>query len=274
MKLLLVTSAALSVMGLASAASTNHYCKETYTVVSGDTCASIASKHDISKDNLAKYTKQVNTGFNCDEIKPGQVICLEPKNDASKRGQNEDQSNKTQTKETQAKKTQAKETQAKKTQAKETQAKKSQAKETEAKKNQAKETQSKKPQAKKTTTKSPSIAKCKKTYTVVSGDTCASIASKHSISKANLAKYTKKINTSFDCDEIKAGQVICLEPKETVSKRSVKEDKKSEPKKKTTTHKKPRKTTTVKKPKKTIVHPKKVKTTQKKVKTNEQEKKN
>ncbi|KAG1442049.1 hypothetical protein G6F56_011223 [Rhizopus delemar] len=77
MKLLLVTSAALSVMGLASAASTNHYCKETYTAVAGDSCASIASKHNISKDDLAKYTKQINTGFKCDEIKAGQVICLE-----------------------------------------------------------------------------------------------------------------------------------------------------------------------------------------------------
>ncbi|KAG1470894.1 hypothetical protein G6F56_002429 [Rhizopus delemar] len=154
--------------------------------------------------------------------------------------------------------------------------KKTQVKETEAKKSQAKETQAKKSKAKKTTTKASSIAKCKKSYTVVSGDTCASIASKHSISKANLAKYTKKINTDFDCDKIKAGQVICLEPKENVSKRSAKEDEKSEHKKKTTTHKKPRKTTTHKKPRKTTTHKKPKKTTvlPKKVKTNEQEKKN
>ncbi|KAG1452741.1 hypothetical protein G6F56_007740 [Rhizopus delemar] len=77
MKLLLVATAALSAMSFASAANANQYCKETYTAVSGDTCASIASKHDISKDNLAKYTKNINTGFDCDQIKPGQVICLE-----------------------------------------------------------------------------------------------------------------------------------------------------------------------------------------------------
>ncbi|KAG1435794.1 hypothetical protein G6F56_013831 [Rhizopus delemar] len=95
--------------------------------------------------------------------------------------------------------------------------------------------------------------KCKETYTVVSGDTCAKIASKHSISKAKLAKYTKQINTDFNCDEIKAGDVICLEPKNIVSKRDVNEPKESAhrkitakkvPKKTTIRHKKvPKKTT-------------------------------
>lgn len=41
-----------------------------------DTCQSIASKHDITKDNLVSWTSEFSTQLDCNNIKQGDVICV------------------------------------------------------------------------------------------------------------------------------------------------------------------------------------------------------
>ncbi|CEG64551.1 hypothetical protein RMATCC62417_01500 [Rhizopus microsporus] len=81
MRLFLIASAALSVFGLTQALdqhAAQPACREKYTVVTkGDTCQSIASKHHVTKDHLAEWTKKLEPSFDCDKIKPGQFICVD-----------------------------------------------------------------------------------------------------------------------------------------------------------------------------------------------------
>ncbi|CEI88017.1 hypothetical protein RMCBS344292_02422 [Rhizopus microsporus] len=77
MRLFLIASAALSVFGLTQALdqhAAQPACREKYT---GDTCQSIASKHHVTKDHLAEWTKKLEPSFDCDKIKPGQFICVD-----------------------------------------------------------------------------------------------------------------------------------------------------------------------------------------------------
>ncbi|KAG1050689.1 hypothetical protein G6F43_007059 [Rhizopus delemar] len=77
MKLFVVASFALSAIGLAQAAGrSSESCRETYTVKPEDTCQSIASKHDITKDNLVSWTREFGTQLDCNSIKQGDVICV------------------------------------------------------------------------------------------------------------------------------------------------------------------------------------------------------
>ncbi|CEI89655.1 hypothetical protein RMCBS344292_19554 [Rhizopus microsporus] len=84
MKLFVISSAALSVLGLVQALDQPH-CRKTYEVVNGDSCQSIASKHSITKDHLSEWTKKINMNFDCDKIKPGEVICLDYESPIEKR---------------------------------------------------------------------------------------------------------------------------------------------------------------------------------------------
>ncbi|KAG1048080.1 hypothetical protein G6F43_009510 [Rhizopus delemar] len=78
MRLFAVASTALSLMGIAQAASQyTHPCQKTYKAVSGDSCQSVASKYGLSKDNLSEWTQKINSKFDCDNIKPGDVICID-----------------------------------------------------------------------------------------------------------------------------------------------------------------------------------------------------
>ncbi|KAG1450354.1 hypothetical protein G6F56_008374 [Rhizopus delemar] len=77
MRLFIIASTALSAIGVAQAASQYHPCQETYKAVDGDTCASISSAHGISKDNLSQWTNKINSKFDCDNIKAGDVFCVE-----------------------------------------------------------------------------------------------------------------------------------------------------------------------------------------------------
>ncbi|ORE08826.1 hypothetical protein BCV72DRAFT_334155, partial [Rhizopus microsporus var. microsporus] len=80
MRLFLIASTALSVFGLAQALDQHvaqPACREKYTVTKGDTCQSIASKHHVTKDHLAEWTKKLEPSFDCDKIKPGQLICVD-----------------------------------------------------------------------------------------------------------------------------------------------------------------------------------------------------
>ncbi|KAG1350963.1 hypothetical protein G6F63_003276 [Rhizopus arrhizus] len=77
MKLFVIASFALSAIGLAQAAGrSSESCRETYTVKPEDTCQSIASKHDITKDNLVSWTSEFSTQLDCNNIKQGDVICV------------------------------------------------------------------------------------------------------------------------------------------------------------------------------------------------------
>ncbi|CAO3674119.1 hypothetical protein CU097_005148 [Rhizopus azygosporus] len=71
-----VAAAALSTLGLVQALDQPH-CRTTYKAVNGDTCQSIASKHGITKDHLSEWTKKINASFDCDKVKPGDLICLD-----------------------------------------------------------------------------------------------------------------------------------------------------------------------------------------------------
>ncbi|CEI92071.1 hypothetical protein RMCBS344292_06344 [Rhizopus microsporus] len=84
MKLFVISSAALSVLGLVQALDQPH-CRKTYEVVNGDSCQSIANKHSITKDHLSEWTKKINTNFDCDKIKPGEIICLDYEGSIEKR---------------------------------------------------------------------------------------------------------------------------------------------------------------------------------------------
>ena len=62
MRLFAVASTALSLMGIAQAASQySHPCQKTYKAVSGDSCQSVASKHGLSTDNLSEWTQMINS---------------------------------------------------------------------------------------------------------------------------------------------------------------------------------------------------------------------
>lgn len=48
----------------------------TYIVNEGDTCWDIAQNHGISLETLRNET--INPGLNCDQLRPGDVLCLPP----------------------------------------------------------------------------------------------------------------------------------------------------------------------------------------------------
>ncbi|KAJ7193415.1 hypothetical protein GGX14DRAFT_588640 [Mycena pura] len=67
---LLVTALAVS----ASPLEARQACTQTYTVVSGDTCAVIESKTGISDSQLHAQNPSINSA--CTNLKIGQVLCL------------------------------------------------------------------------------------------------------------------------------------------------------------------------------------------------------
>lgn len=98
MRLFTVASTALTLISVAQAF--DHFpfpCRQTYTgkkrksinfekkknikykliAVDGDTCQSIASNHDISTEDLTKWTLKFEDNFSCDEIKAGNLVCID-----------------------------------------------------------------------------------------------------------------------------------------------------------------------------------------------------
>lgn len=96
MRLFTVASTALTFISVAQAF--DHFpfpCRQTYTgkerksinfekkikceliAVDGDTCQSIASNQDISAEDLTKWTLKFEDNFSCDEIKAGNLVCID-----------------------------------------------------------------------------------------------------------------------------------------------------------------------------------------------------
>ncbi|KAJ6542370.1 hypothetical protein DFH09DRAFT_886464, partial [Mycena vulgaris] len=107
-------------------------CGQTYTVVSGDSCAAIESSTGLSDAQLHELNPSINSG--CTNLEIGQVLCLGGG--------------------------------------------------------------------------SPPVDECGQTYTVVSGDSCAAIESSTGLSDAQLHALNPSINTG--CTNLEIGQVLCL----------------------------------------------------------------
>jgi CRISPR/Cas system type I-B associated protein Csh2 (Cas7 group RAMP superfamily) len=99
MRLFTVASTALTLISVAQAF--DHFpfpCRQTYTgkkrrsinfekkniyikyeliAVDGDTCQSIASNQGISTEDLTKWTLKFEDNFSCDEIKAGNLVCID-----------------------------------------------------------------------------------------------------------------------------------------------------------------------------------------------------
>ncbi|KAG1057925.1 hypothetical protein G6F43_000252 [Rhizopus delemar] len=86
MRLFTVASTALTFISVAQAF--DHFpfpCRQTYTAVDGDTCQSIASNQDISAEDLTKWTLKFEDNFSCDEIKAGNLVCIDYSDSFAKR---------------------------------------------------------------------------------------------------------------------------------------------------------------------------------------------
>ncbi|KAJ6542364.1 glycoside hydrolase superfamily [Mycena vulgaris] len=107
-------------------------CTKTYTVVSGDTCATIESRTGVSDSQLHALNPSVNAG--CTNLQLGQVLCLSGGGGSG--------------------------------------------------------------------------GGCAQTYTVVSGDTCAAIESRNGVSDSQLHALNPSINGG--CTNLQLGQILCL----------------------------------------------------------------